>query len=267
MVTWDSVDLDNSASETGVVHESVTNADHNDASLLKQGYEIANPYLSTIGYWPLHENSGGTAYEFSGNAPNGITNGGVTQGVSGLLGTTAYSFDGTDDYVDISSPNDVFSGNQEYSFSAWVKADSSRNGTETCVSVGALNDVHFNTKGINSNPPELQIWNGSTNNFVKGDTDITGGGWNFIVATYDPNDGMTFYQNATQTDTNSFTGSSNNSPDDTCAIGDRPRKDRQHTGDIADVRIHDVELTSSQVQFMYDVVKSQGSLTTQFKTI
>lgn len=61
-------------------------------------------------YWPLDEASGSTAYDVRGNN-NGTLNGGVTQGANGILGETAYSFDGSDDYVSVNFdiPIDSFS--------------------------------------------------------------------------------------------------------------------------------------------------------------
>lgn len=51
-----------------------------------------------IGWWPLHEDSG-RASDLSGNGNHGTLSGGVTQGVAGRGGLTAYSFDGVDGEV------------------------------------------------------------------------------------------------------------------------------------------------------------------------
>lgn len=96
-LTWETAtDWDNAVSESGVVHESVTNTDHNDATIVKQGYQLASPTPSTglLGYWPLHEDSGSTANDVSVNNQDGTING-ATVNVSAILGTTGYSFDGT----------------------------------------------------------------------------------------------------------------------------------------------------------------------------
>ena len=49
-----------------------------------------------VGWWPLNEYSGSTAYDLSGNDNHGSLNSGVTQGVAGKGGLTSYSFDGSD---------------------------------------------------------------------------------------------------------------------------------------------------------------------------
>lgn len=58
-----------------------------------------------IGYWRLNETSGVVAADLSPNANDGAITGGVVLNVPGLLdsdpGNTAFSFDGTDDWVEI----------------------------------------------------------------------------------------------------------------------------------------------------------------------
>jgi hypothetical protein len=53
------------------------------------------------GWWPLHENSGSTARDLSGNGNHGSLKGGITQGVAGKSGLTAYSCNGSDSYIDV----------------------------------------------------------------------------------------------------------------------------------------------------------------------
>ncbi|WP_414837422.1 LamG-like jellyroll fold domain-containing protein [Candidatus Nanosalina sp. VS9-1] len=86
---------------------------------LRQGYSRDRPPLSSglIGYWPLNDDN---ATDYSGNENHGSLNGGVTTGVAGKGGLQAMSFDGSDDYVDVSgAENSSF----PVTISAWVKAD------------------------------------------------------------------------------------------------------------------------------------------------
>ena len=73
-----------------------------------------------VGWWPLHETSGNTAYDLSGNENHGSLNGGVTQGVAGKGGLTAYSFDGNDDYIG-GFDTTPFETNQSHTVSGWYK--------------------------------------------------------------------------------------------------------------------------------------------------
>lgn len=74
-----------------------------------------------IGHWPLHEWSG-RANDLSGNGNHGAVEGGVAQGVAGVGGLTAYSFDGSSGRVDYGS-NPV-GGEQAITVSLWVRFDS-----------------------------------------------------------------------------------------------------------------------------------------------
>ena len=75
-----------------------------------------------VGWWPLNEDSGNTAYDLSGNGNHGSLNGGITQGVVGKGGLTSYSFDGNDDYVDVG--DSAFNLSEAISLSVWIKPDS-----------------------------------------------------------------------------------------------------------------------------------------------
>jgi hypothetical protein len=106
-LVWDTTtDWDSGTSAAGVVHEAVANTDHVDAGVVKQGYSVASPVPSSglVGYWPLQEDSGGTAFDFSG-VGNHLAVNGAAPGRAGLLGTTAYSFDGSGDIVSTTDPD------------------------------------------------------------------------------------------------------------------------------------------------------------------
>lgn len=75
-----------------------------------------------IGWWPLHESAGSTARDLSGNRNHGSLNGGVTQGVAGKGGLTAYSFDGIDGEVNAGNINSF--GNHDWTTSLWIKVNS-----------------------------------------------------------------------------------------------------------------------------------------------
>ena len=82
-----------------------------------------------IGWWPLNEDSGTTAYDLSGKGNHGSLNGGVTQGVAGKGGLTSYSFDGNDGYIDVpvNSPLDGINDGS-YTFSVWIRTTSTSYG-------------------------------------------------------------------------------------------------------------------------------------------
>ncbi|MFB6089055.1 MAG: LamG-like jellyroll fold domain-containing protein, partial [Candidatus Aenigmatarchaeota archaeon] len=61
---------------------------------------------SLVGYWRF-DSSSGDVKDYSGNDNNGTTHGGVTRGVDGIRNSTAFEFDGSDDYVNISESEEL----------------------------------------------------------------------------------------------------------------------------------------------------------------
>lgn len=268
MVVFDSTDLDNAVSESGVVHESVANTDHNDASNLKQGYQIANPYLSadlTL-YCPLQEDSGGTANDFAGTN-DGTTFGGVTQGATGLLGTSAYSFDGTDDYVGFPTINSVFDGSGGWAVSFWVRLNSSAiNNAEN--GIVTFRDNYFGPYHISDNGNlDLRTFDGSTiYNCI--DSNPNADVWTHYVfqATGAAGvGGLELYKNASVIDTNANWDTTTESGSNRLMANDALAN--FIGGSLAEFRVYNTPLSSSQIQFLHDVVASSGTLTTQYKTV
>jgi len=72
-----------------------------------------------VGYWSFDEGSGTTASDSSGNGNNGTVYGAAwTDGVSGK----ALSFDGVNDYVDVTISNPVLPlGDNSHTIEAWIK--------------------------------------------------------------------------------------------------------------------------------------------------
>lgn len=279
MVIFNSTDLDNATSESGVVHESVANTDHNDASNLKQGYSIESPYLSQnlVGYWPLQEDSGTTAYDFSGNANDGTTNGGVTVNQTGILGTSAYSFDGMDDYVDVGNPlGDTTTTN--FAISMWVnpaslsaedalfgESDSGDNGqTILWTSDSITGDIFFKLRDENRDSISVR-----TDNAV-----LSTNTWHFVSAVKTGNTAsdLTIYVDGAEppqsiVSDQTFNGATPNVSQFIGAWNAAGSPNRGFDGKICNVYIHNAALTAAQVQTIYDVVATSGTLTTQYKTV
>lgn len=118
-LTWETAsDWDAAQSEECVVHEVF--GDHAAADTIELGYPTASEFsgISLDAYWPL--DGSGSATDRSGNG-NDLPNNGATTGATGIFGTTAYDFDGTDDYL--GSSTDIFNYAQSFSMSVWVNLD------------------------------------------------------------------------------------------------------------------------------------------------
>lgn len=278
-IEWDSgADWDAAVSEDGVVHESVTNTDHNDAGTVKRGYSAASPmYGADLSlYYPLHEDSSPTAYDLSGNGNDGAVNG-PTQGVSAPLGTTCYSFDGTDDYIDTGWK--PYGGTQTVSI--WLKpafnGTTSRNNPFNVFDNNASESWGFQieTDIIGDGNYDLQwvYYDGSYHRAVwdiSADSRWQSGTWVNVVGVYD---GSTYKIYANGTDVTDYTENVGTGP----TIVDRPAyigcqngagsARRFFNGDIWEVRVWDGALTASEIQAYYDVVNTNGTLTSDKRSL
>lgn len=260
MPTWETqTDWDSATSENGVVHESVANVDHSDATLLKQGYSAASPFKSAdLGaYYPLHEDSGSTAYDQSGNNNDGTISG-ATLNASAPLGTTAYSFDG--DFF--GSTDNVNTGYEpsltgDFTLALWF-----RGGPGKLLSTygESFTGVFLEIGPDSEGGIDFFIGNGFAN-FGSPQKDE----WTFLVGRRSGSTAELFVNG-------SSIGSFSNSADGT---GSEPFHIASSTDDrdffqgkIWDVRIYpSTALTDSEIQTLYDVVAAQSSLTTATKSL
>jgi len=114
-----------------------------------------------VNYWKFDETSGTTAYDAHGSNDGTIT-GGVSINQTGKLGKSFY-FDGSDDYVTLSSiPH---TGTGDFSIFAWVKTTDS--GSRRTI-------INYGTTGISSNE-ELYLYKEDTNGKLKFDLRNFGG--------------------------------------------------------------------------------------------
>lgn len=268
-IVWETAsDWDSAVSESGVVHESVTNTDHEDATIVKQGYNIKNPYLSSnlIGYWPLGEDSVGTVYDFSGYNNDGSVDS-ATLNQTGVLGTSAYEFNGVDNKVTVPSSSSLRSptNTNEITICAWVKPqytemDSrgtvcSKSGTYYLfvTSSGNISIYTFNNSGDNSS-------------FFKSTGTIPENTWSFICGVQESDGTRRAYINGQEDSSGSFTGEIGESGVNDIGIGAEYDNRRYFDGKICYPMVFDQAVSPSKLQRLYDVVDKPGSLETATKS-
>lgn len=289
MVSFDSTDLDNAVSEDGVVHQNTANTDHNDASELKQGYDYANFSEITptpVACYPLHEDSGTTANDLAGS--NNGTYNGPTLGQNELLGTTAPSFDGADDYTE--TPVPIGPELNSFAFSVWIQTTSTTQSTATGVFNDDLTTAYqfrLNTDATGSESSDdlqLYIRDSTTPSSVSpalrvgttgNATSFNDGSFHhlvFNVVDASNNsaeiwlDGTSLSLTFDQTDGPSSFNAFNYTP----VVGARNVRgaiDRFTNAALADARFYSSSLSGTEIQTLYDVVATRGSLTTQSKTL
>lgn len=214
--------------------------------------------MTLVAHWPLQENYGDTAYDASGNGHDGVLNGGITQGVNGISTSSAYKFDGTDDYIDTGF---VWSGFSSYTLAGWVYVTEHPSDYRSVMG----NDV--NSTGVtlqmknasNNSVSQLGHWDGSgTFVQVEGPT-VPLNEWVHFAGTWDGSN-IQFYfngmsQGSVAVSTITHETSSN------VAIGDRSVNNRTNPwpGNLADIRIYERSLTAGEIQTLYNATLG-GSL-------
>ena len=250
--TWDAADLDAGTSD-GVVHESTANTSYSDASEIRKGDPTANPIRSDIltAWYPMQEDSGAsTLYDFAGTYDG--TPDGATPDATGLAGTRAWSFDGTNDLINIGNP--IVAPGSSLSASAWVYADSltSENNYKRILSKYPA-DPGSIIFGISDNVMQMLVAGDETLGKTFGNTVLNTDEWYHLAWVYDSGT-VDFYLNGSS-DGSGSAPSSLSSYNQDWGIGEDITGDLEEhwDGRICDVRIYDGALSASDVQEIYDV--------------
>jgi hypothetical protein len=189
-----------------------------------------------IGWWPLHEQSG-QANDLSGNGNHGTVNG-ATQGVAGKGGLTSYSFDGSNDYINIGL-NGV-SGGDRYTVVFWAKktATATNNaGVFISGGYGGDNDgIMINSEDYSTTSVSYLVDNATVNrmwidgNSVSNGASFTLNEWHHFAAdlTVNSHDGGDHWIGANNNETNYY------------------------TGNISDFRIYNRALSPQEIQTLYE---------------
>ena len=209
--------------------------------------------MTLVGYWPLNEESGDTAYDHSGNSNSGSLNGGVTQGTTGLLGENAYSFDGTDDNINLGSSNKLTEGLETgFTFSSWIKTDSSQN--QRIID----NDYSENSFYFMLLDGALVLaLNGSNWQDVQSTMNPADGNWHHVIGRFDGSKIELYIDGEKDGELSDVSA---NFYQNNIHIGvkgqDLPNTYTQpFNGKISEVRIYDRPLTRREIQYLYTVGK------------
>lgn len=265
-------DWDNFQSQSGTVHEAVTNTDHDDDTIVKRGYSVASPDLSSsmLLYCPLHEDSGSTVYDKSGNNLDG-TNNGATVDVAAQLGVTAYSFDGSSSYLsfnDDGTLSNVGSTGDAFTYMLWFNQANSGD----YQSVGQKS----NDNDADDFPYNIQVDAGGANGATIDWTTQVSGSWNRLSASpsfnykewnhlaivYNAGAREIFF-NATSVASDTITdGDYSNTLDKWIGAratntADSPKN--FFNGKIWEPQLHNTNLSASQIQSHYDAVATDGT--------
>jgi hypothetical protein len=213
-------------------------------------------------------------FSFNGNA-NDETGGGHNGTVYGATLTTdrfgnankAYSFDGTDDYIDVANPYDFGFNNQSFSISAWVQIAANDDFYRSMVCFDDYINIqpHFTLakgrSGFHDGRIYAEIWTSSGQSipFTNQDGDqLPKNQWLHLVSIVDcGTNKMTLYLDNALQETVNLVGFDYSSAENLkFYIGDTPYQDERnapHNGLIDDVRIYDRALTEAEVGQLYTI--------------
>jgi hypothetical protein len=219
--------------------------------------------MTLITHYPLTEDAGSTARDYSGNGNDGTANGAGPSGtgtVGGPIEQTAYDFDGSSDTVTIGDISLLEASNLgNFTVSAFVKPDATGS---TDVIIGKDNEYKLTN---NSGTWQWSVYDSGNGVWrdVNGDS-LSSGQWYRVTGTWD---GATqrLYVNGIE-QANQQPTVTLNSTANTLAIGDNSAAGNNFDGAIADIRIYDRALSPSEVSYLYQVSQS-ASYVSDTKTL
>ena len=244
--------------------------DYNNGAAARTGVGVdpnegsADPFASCVGYWPLDENTGTTAYDRSGNGKNiTLTNGPVW--APGKKGPCV-SFDGIDDYASI--PSSVTSGLSQFTVCLWIKTTESRtNGTfwlRPTIFGQSTGGAPSGDGGVTTNNGYIGFWtglnSGGDNSFLSTTRQINDNAWHYIVLVNNGSTATLYVDNVAQGSLP--TGMSLNS--DSFWIGGKGGSESPgyyHQGFIDDVKIYNYARSQAQISYDYN----KGAPVAQYK--
>lgn len=200
-----------------------------------------------VGQWKLNGNANDSA-----GSSNGTASGAATTNGQGGASSTAYYFDGVDDYISMAPSSPTGSLTNNLTVSAWINSPAfPATGCIVCAArTTTSNGIGFSTIG-----PAVRFTTYSVKDYTTTLVTLSPGTWYFVLASLESNN-TSFYVNGAfiQTITHTTGGVAN--LDDGMRIGSgtvagTSTSQSLFTGSIDDVRIYNRVLTASEVQALY----------------
>jgi hypothetical protein len=198
---------------------------------------------SLKGYWPLDENSGSTAADYSGENNDGTITG-TTLGVSGPVGSTAYDFQ-SEDYVTFQSW-DTYFGNpvsNQATIGLWTRAETVSSFQETMEDLSNVIRIVHKSDGT----VDAGVADGDNLNVVN--ISISQNTWHQILMTLD-NGSIKVYKDGLLEGRESFGSIDSRWNDDPVQVGGNSA---WFDGQISNIRIYDRALSPQEVAYLHEV--------------
>ncbi|MBS3160437.1 LamG domain-containing protein [Candidatus Woesearchaeota archaeon] len=209
---------------------------------------------------PFDEDNSSTAIDSSDFKNNGVLSGATLNRTDCITGN-CYSFDGTNDFINLIDKSSLDFGASDFSIELWIKHPVSAitNGRIVYKGASSATDVGYALLGDAQNIFALS--NGSTRLLVTaGKTNFNNDLWNHIAITVKRDNNITIYTNgiidsssSNPLNVSNFSGSVSNTKE--FILGSIDGTGTFWNGSIDNVRIYNKALTSSEIQDHYEKYK------------
>ncbi len=211
-------------------------------------FNVSNSGL--VAAYGFNENSGTVVNDNSGNGNNGTLTNGPSWSASGKYGS-AISFDGTNDYINVSDANSLDLTNR-MTVEAWVYATNLTGyKTAICKENGSSNLAYAlspnnSTSGSSNQRPNTRIRIGSSTSTVTGTNKLSANTWTHLASTYDGSV-LRLYVNGVLASSTNVTGNISVTTNP-LRIGGSTALSQYFMGMIDEVRIYNRALSQSEIQ-------------------
>lgn len=208
--------------------------------------------MTLIGYWPLNEDSGGVAYDYSSNEDHGSSEGSPQFGINGILGENAVNF-GDDDWIESSGVAVEKTRTDQCSIVWWAKVGN----TDNQHAFASFGDWHLGT-WIRDNLSEIRFHvndSGDGLRYVTTSIDtVNVGEWHMYAGIYDGGSNLRLMVDGETVVRGSGDTSSDRGPWDQFQIGNYTQSSSySFVGSMQEVRVYNRSLTPAEVQYLYNV--------------
>lgn len=209
-----------------------------------------------VGWWPLCDDSG-NATDYSGQGNHGSVTG-TTRRVAGKGGLTAYSFDGTDDYVNVGHSTVLQPKLGGFTASAWVKTDpmvdyiNSNKFPRLFVKTPSaqFNDTNGWQIAMSAGHSHVAIGDGTTDNAGQASGKrIDDGKWHHCLFTWD-GDTIELFVDGVSQDVTPWSGTI--ATTNTASIGASNTPNHHFRGSIGPCRVYNRVLRPSEIRTLYE---------------
>ena len=221
--------------------------------------------LNPLSWWRMGD--GDTFPTLTDNGSGGndgtmtnMSSGNIVEDVPDLFSNKSFEFDGTDDTINVGATPSCLRFNRldTFSFSAWVKVDTTQNNVILANQLAPSTNYRGYYFAVNSSNQVIVILRSTLSDrlIYTSTTTITNGLWYHIVFTYDgtatTTGGNIYINNSLDTLTRTGTLTGTMESTDPLYLGSRDDSDNWISGSLDEISIFNTELSASDVVSIYN---------------